>query len=685
MTEGRKDYTEICKEINDLIENENLLREIERIKQKIDSLKNTEFYTQINDIFLNCKYYIAEAKEAVKEAIEMPLYTGVIGHYSHGKSCLLNALLFDEDKKEKELLLPMGEGVVTGKPTLIKFKEDSNEHEIYKVYVDDSEELIDEESYKALVSERGEKLVKEARYFRICFSVKKLAKKGIFTSMARNDVELFDTPGLGGPYWKDTELLREWFNVFKLIILCIKATDINDNVADNINPFLKVTTAPIIVVVTFWDKWKESPDYRNIVDEHDARKKAKELLKKYFPTLEDPVDEDRIIFCSPKGYFKPNGIKIPDIPHSDRFYTNDWNIDAVRNSLEKYVVMKKDAILKGTSKGMSFLAKSKKEIVVNTSEKLISAYKSLQNSLAHITEKPDSSRNFFNSLKSKYAKRVKETYDDYIWKIVREYVNKLNSEIKKKDIDIKEVIMKMNEDVKIKIKKDGDFYDEIKEVTRKNLINELERYIKKEKTGISQEKIYDFETKVDEKLEEVKKEIENFIDKVEFFQLPDESILDIGAALDFLNTVWNGNKGTFFPIISLACVVGGGFLYFLKNKNPSIGISIIIGGVLLFSVIIPFIKERSEYSRKKMEAVKEYLNKTKSNNNEESVQLRMKKYEKIFDDFIDGIGDLFSETFGEAQETKSDTLKEIRRITSTELDNFINDLERKVAELKIQI
>lgn len=200
MPEGRKDYTEICKEINGLIENENLLREIERIKQKIDSLKNTEFYTQINDIFLNYKYCIAEAKEAVKEAIEMPLYTGVIGHYSHGKSCLLNALLFDEDKKEKELLLPMGEGVVTGKPTLIKFKEDSNEHEIYKVYADDSEELIDEEGYKALVSERGEKLVKETRYFRICFSVKKLAKKGIFTSMARNNVELFDTPGLGGPY-----------------------------------------------------------------------------------------------------------------------------------------------------------------------------------------------------------------------------------------------------------------------------------------------------------------------------------------------------------------------------------------------------------------------------------------------------------------------------------------------------
>jgi predicted GTPase len=100
----------------------------------------------------------------------------------------------------------------------------------------------------------------------------------LFKDFAEKQIELLDTPGLGGPYWKDEQSMIDWMKEFVLLVVCMKASDINATTAETVNPFLRHTTKPIVPVVTFWDQWRKGADFKGIASEEAARKEARKRI-----------------------------------------------------------------------------------------------------------------------------------------------------------------------------------------------------------------------------------------------------------------------------------------------------------------------------------------------------------------------------------------------------------------------
>lgn len=285
---------------------------------------------------------VERATEECKSAVESPIYIGVVGHYSHGKSSLLNALLFPNPQKKGETL-PTGEGVVTSLCTLLQFSSQADNHEYYDVAQDGGERYLPAEEYKARVAGRGG-LVGSTSHFKIRLQVDQLSDSSLFKDIAQKQIEMLDTPGLGGPYWKDEQSLISWIKEFVMIVVCIKGTEINEITAETVNPFLRQTTKPIVPVVTFWDQWRESAAFKGITDELKARAEAKRRISQFFPTLTQFADQT--IFTSAKSCMdaKP----VPE--EAVRYFTEEWNVDNVRRNLANHVQAQGDILRKGKDK-----------------------------------------------------------------------------------------------------------------------------------------------------------------------------------------------------------------------------------------------------------------------------------------------------------------------------------------------
>ena len=78
------------------------------------------------------------------EVIQSPVFVGLLGRYSHGKSALVNAL-FSLDETSK---LPEGEGVVTSKVTRVDFNKDLYAPEAYEVKKGGVSDMIDVETLR---------------------------------------------------------------------------------------------------------------------------------------------------------------------------------------------------------------------------------------------------------------------------------------------------------------------------------------------------------------------------------------------------------------------------------------------------------------------------------------------------------------------------------------------------------
>ena len=272
------------------------------------------------------QYTINRLMEDCRSAVEKPIHIGIVGHYSHGKSSLLNALLFPPKTGE---MLPTGEGVVTGKCTLVKFSNSVGSHEFIEVDQSGHETLLTQDEYRARVSGNG-KNMGAISHFIIRLNAEGL-DDALFDDFATKHIELLDTPGLGGPYWSDEQALMQWIREFQITVVCIKATEINETTALTVNPFLRQSLKPCVPVITFWDLWKTSADYKGITDESKARAEAKRKLGQFFLPLAEYVDGT--VFVSAKSCMEATEVPA-DIA---RHYTEQWNVDNVRRSLASRV------------------------------------------------------------------------------------------------------------------------------------------------------------------------------------------------------------------------------------------------------------------------------------------------------------------------------------------------------------
>jgi hypothetical protein len=347
------------------------------IQKHLSGFKDREFFSKIENVYADFEYELKRALDDAKRAVESPIYIGVIGHYSHGKSSLLNAMLTPPKAKE---LLPTGDGIVTSKCTLAQFTDDGGSNFFWEVKDTGEEVHLSDVEYQAKVSGKRSGAVQGINHFRLVLDAKNLADD-VYVNMARKRIELLDTPGLGGPYWKDEHALQQWIKEFMLLIVCVRADQINPRTAASVNPFLKQTARPVIPVVTFWDLWQSSPDFQNTSDESLAREKAKELLVRYFPSLGDAVDEGHTLFVSARNYRED--VEVPaDMNH---FYTPDWNVDSLRNALGSYVNDRMSILVSQRSEESS-LERRRKENVIASCQSVIARYSSLEPMLKRVIE-----------------------------------------------------------------------------------------------------------------------------------------------------------------------------------------------------------------------------------------------------------------------------------------------------------
>jgi predicted GTPase len=347
------------------------------IQKHLSGFKDREFFSKIENVYADFEYELKRALDDAKRAVESPIYIGVIGHYSHGKSSLLNAMLTPPKAKE---LLPTGDGIVTSKCTLAQFTDDGGSNCFWEVKDTGEEVHLSDVEYQAKVSGKRSGAIQGINHFRLVLDAKNLADD-VYANMARKRIELLDTPGLGGPYWKDEHALQQWMKEFMLLIVCVRADQINQRTAASVNPFLKQTARPVIPVVTFWDLWQSSPDFQNISDESLAREKAKELLVRYFPSLGDAVDEGHALFVSARNYRED--VEVPR--DKTYFYTEDWNVDSLRNALGSYV-NDRMSILVSQRPEESSLERRRKENVIASCQLVSARFSSLEPMLKRVIE-----------------------------------------------------------------------------------------------------------------------------------------------------------------------------------------------------------------------------------------------------------------------------------------------------------
>ena len=317
--------------INDCILNITEEAKNASIQRYLDRFKGSPRLDKLENLFLDFQQDTQRASSDCDHAINSPIYVGVVGHYSHGKSSLLNALLFPPKSKE---ILPTGESIVTAMCTLLGFTNEKQGHKFYKVGRDGREISIPADEYQAEISGRRTGSLGDVHHYRLKLNTDDL-NPGVFQAMSEKKIELLDTPGLGGPYWKDQNALQSWIKEFMLLIVAVRCDAINRRTADTVNPFLKYTSRPIIPVVTFWDLWQESEVFKGITSEEDARAKVRDDLSRWFPTMADAVEE-RTAFVSVKNYRD----QVPVPPSEKQYITEDWNIDNARNTLTSYISSK---------------------------------------------------------------------------------------------------------------------------------------------------------------------------------------------------------------------------------------------------------------------------------------------------------------------------------------------------------
>lgn len=354
---------------------ESLQEEINKTDERIKSYINSRDFIASKEIrkFLNTwnefQTTLTKDCEICKEVINTPIYIGVVGHYSHGKSSLINALI--SFPKSDDEVLPTGENIVTAKTTLIQFNEGAG-IERFGYKKDGEKEYIDDSVFKRLVSG---KMQNPWDYFLIRIGYEKSVDEELFKTLSIYNISLFDTPGLASSYWSDHSELQDWLETFDVVLLCIDGLSIDSKLSTVLLEALAICRGKLVIpIITKWDRWRESPDYKGIKDEFIAQQKAKDLIKQYLPSLKEPIEKGQIYFISAYNYH--NSVEVSTELSS--YFTESWNIDQIRQELTRLVVGRKDSILKNRKDSAKLAGKRKKEIL-NAVNRIIDDFERLYN------------------------------------------------------------------------------------------------------------------------------------------------------------------------------------------------------------------------------------------------------------------------------------------------------------------
>lgn len=215
--------------------------------------------------------------EHTMEVIQSPVFVGLLGRYSHGKSALVNALFSLDDTSK----LPEGEGVVTSKVTRVDFKKDLYTPNAYEVKKGGVSNPIDIETLRNGVGQ-SQTDTSSVDYFYLNLPTDNRDFAQLF---ATKNISLIDMPGLGGPYFKDQTTTKQYIKNLDMILAIVKADGIRE-AGVHIEPYIQTSAGlPVIPVLTFSDLWKKCDLYADCNNEDEMLQKAKSLIQEYIPSL----------------------------------------------------------------------------------------------------------------------------------------------------------------------------------------------------------------------------------------------------------------------------------------------------------------------------------------------------------------------------------------------------------------
>jgi predicted GTPase len=241
-----------------------------------------------------------EIRHCVK-TIDSPVFVGLLGRYSHGKTALVNSLF----ALDSEYCLVEGEGVVTSKITRVEFSEDLVRPKCFECYRNGEQSSIDIATLQASVSGK----VAEDNSIVDYYFMKLPSAKPFAQVFERKLINLIDMPGLGGPYFKDTEKTKKYIEHLDMLLVVLKISEI-DQASRVIDPYIDGMinkNIPMIPVITFFDKWRESSKFTDCTSDEDAIEKARKEIKACMPSLSRHMT--RVIAVSAKNGFQIENLR----------------------------------------------------------------------------------------------------------------------------------------------------------------------------------------------------------------------------------------------------------------------------------------------------------------------------------------------------------------------------------------
>lgn len=256
-------------------------------EKQIENISVEEIKTQVSRFVAKEKKPILKDLEHTKKVIQSPIYIGMLGRYSHGKSALVNSMfLLPEDGK-----LPEGDGVVTSKVTRVCFDNQAIAPEIFEIKKATHEEH--EIDLQTLCNCVGKSNIDTSSvdFYKLVLPVD---GKDFARAFAEKHINLVDMPGLGGPYFKDQITTKKYIRELDMIIAVIKMDEVHESSLHIRSLLGENPSIPIIGVLTFADKWQTSNVFADCESFDAALLKAQNQIKDEIPE----IDVNKVIAVS---------------------------------------------------------------------------------------------------------------------------------------------------------------------------------------------------------------------------------------------------------------------------------------------------------------------------------------------------------------------------------------------------
>jgi len=270
-----------------------LEKRIQAVKKKVKEIFDDDVIAKfepklksdLKEVNYNCARSLIEQLDNCERLMKAPVYVGMLGRYSHGKSALVNSLFLMDD----ETKLPEGESVVTSKVTRVSFDDQITSATAYKYYngAHDREKFAEYADFQKTAQSKDED---NSGIAFLEANIPVSEKRNLARDFFQNNIQLIDMPGLGGPYYDDSAMTKEYVEKMDLVVVAIKITEIEES-SIAVNKFLQKINCPKIAVLTFYDL--ASQDNKYVECNGDMSKiiaKAKSEVAEHFTNLGDTDD-----------------------------------------------------------------------------------------------------------------------------------------------------------------------------------------------------------------------------------------------------------------------------------------------------------------------------------------------------------------------------------------------------------